>query len=239
MTFTSAQRIGEIVAAFPGASNLFKTHGIDFCCGGGRSLADALRQKGIAEADFLAQLQDAYEQEERRLEKPGTDWRTVPYSALVDRIVMVHHGYLKRELPILSQFVEKIDRVHGERHPELSALNQQFQALKAELESHLADEENRLFPLVIAFEQSGSRTDLERALSTLEELESEHQAAGDLLAAMRQTTVDYALPADACRTYTLSFYKLEELESDMFQHIHLENNILFERLRAAAATATR
>lgn len=233
-TFTTEQRVGEIVAAFPGASNLFKRHGIDFCCGGGRPLADALREKGLAADSVLAELQQAYEQEQTRLGERGADWRTVPFSALIDQIVSVHHGYLKSELPVLSQFVDKIDRVHGERHPELSTLNRLFHELKAELESHLGDEENRLFPLVTAYAQSGDRADLERALETLEELEAEHQAAGDLLATIRKLTGEYQLPHDACRTYTLAFHKLEELEADMFQHIHLENNILFERLRSAA-----
>lgn len=235
MIFTATQRIGEIVAAFPGASNLFKVHGIDFCCGGGRPLADALRQKGLPEAAFMAQLQEVFEEERHRVAEPGTDWRAAPYSALIERIVTIHHAYLKRELPVLSQFVDKIDRVHGGRHPELSTLNQLFHKFKEELESHASDEEARAFPLVASYERTGAPEDLARALEILDELESEHQAAGDLLVAMRDVTSGYQLPHDACRTYTLAFYKLEELESDMFQHIHLENNILFERLRRAAA----
>ncbi|MFZ5827849.1 MAG: iron-sulfur cluster repair di-iron protein [Bacillota bacterium] len=235
MTIFSAElRVGEIVAAFPGASNLFKRYNIDFCCGGGRSLADALKQKGLATEPVLAELHEAYEQEQRRLDKGSIDWRTAPLTALIDQIVTVHHCYLRQELPLLSQFVAKINRVHGDRHPELVTLNQLFHRLKPELESHMEDEENRLFPLATAYERSGDPADLERALQCLEELESEHQAAGDLLAAMRDLTGGFQLPPDACRTYTLTFYKLEELESDMFQHIHLENNILHERLRAAA-----
>ncbi|MFZ5622739.1 MAG: iron-sulfur cluster repair di-iron protein [Pseudomonadota bacterium] len=234
MTFSATQRVGEIVAAFPGASNLFKAYGIDFCCGGGRSLEVALQEKGVAPGTFLSQLQAAYETYQRRMEGRQTDWRTVPLEALIEQIITAHHQYLRQELPVLSAFTVKIAHVHGERHPELITLQEQFHTLKAELESHMADEEERLFPLVRAYEESGSREDLTRALATLEELEAEHQAAGSLLAAMRATTADYLLPPDACRTYTLAFHKLEELESDMFQHIHLENNILFERLRAAA-----
>lgn len=232
MNFTADQKVGEIVAAFPGASNLFKRHGIDFCCGGGRPLADALQQKRIAADGFLAQLEQAFEEEQRRRESPAIDWRTAPLSTLIERIVTIHHGYLKNEMPILSQFTQKIARVHAERHPELLELSRLFHDLMSELESHMLDEEQRLFPLIAEYESTGSRVVLTKALETLDELESEHLAAGNLLVAMREITGDYRLPPDACRSYTLTFFKLDELESDMHQHIHLENNILFERLRA-------
>lgn len=232
--FHSTQRVGEIVAAFPGASNLFKAHGIDFCCGGGKSLADALRERQIPPQSFLAQLHLAYEETQARQAAVGTDWRAASLRTLIERIVKTHHAYLKQELPLLSAFVNKIHHVHAERHPELAVLDQLFHDLKAELDPHMVSEETELFPLVQTYELSGDQADLARALAVLEELESEHQAAGQLLAAMRQVTDGYRLPEDACRTYTLSFQKLADLESDMFEHIHLENNILFPRLREGA-----
>lgn len=237
--FTSSQPVGAIVAAFPGASNLFKASGIDFCCGGGRPLGDALRQRGIPEQPFLAALHQAYAEAQHRREAAQTDWRQAPLSTLIDQIVNVHHAYLKQELPLLEAFVNKIHLVHGERHPELQRLNEQYGALKSELESHLSSEETDLFPKIRAYEQTGAGSDLARALDTLEELEAEHLAAGNLLAAMRTETSDYTLPADACRTYTLAFQKLADLESDLFNHIHLENNILFQRLRQARDAAVQ
>ncbi len=231
MIFTANQRVGEIVAAFPDAANLFKAHGVDFCCGGGRPLADALAQKAIQPEPFVAQLNQAYATALQRAEAGQIDWRHVAYSALIGQIVGMHHDYLRQELPVLSSFVTKIAKVHGDRHPELVTLHDQFHTLKAELESHLQDEEERLFPLVRAYERSRSPEDLAKALATLDELESEHEAAGDLLKAMRQVTGEYTVPADGCRTYEIAYRKLEALESDMFTHVHLENNILFERLR--------
>lgn len=81
------------------------------------------------------------------------------------------------------------------------------------------------------YEETGSRDVLDQAVQVIDRLEAEHDQTGELLKEMRRVSKDYALPEDACRTYTLSFSKLEELEADMFQHIHLENNVLFERLR--------
>ncbi len=237
LAFNSTQPVGEIVAAFPGASNLFKAHNVDFCCGGARPLGEVLREHGIPEHAFLAELQQAFTEARRRQEAAETDWRVAPLSELVDRIVTVHHRYLKQELPVLSEFVSKIFFVHGSRHPELQTLGRQFHQLKAELEPHLFAEETELFPLIQAYENSGAQSDAEQAVKVLDQLETQHQTAGQLLHDMRETTKGYLLPEDACRTYTLTFQKLADLESDTFEHIHLENNVLFPRLRQAAGGA--
>lgn len=234
VTFHGTQRVGQIVAAFPGASNLMKAHGIDFCCGGGHKLSDALREQGIEESWFLAQLHHAFAEAQRPQGSPETDWRAAPLGALVQRIAAVHHAYLKQELPLLSGFVDKIRRVHEVRHPELATLNRLFQEFRAELETHMVSEEEEQFPLVQAYERTGDREDLLRALQAVDRLETEHQQAGQLLADIRAVTGSFQLPPDACRTYTLTYQKLADLESDMFMHVHLENNILFSRLRQAA-----
>lgn len=184
--------------------------------------------------NFQSTQQSAYEATEARA-SAETDWRAAPLGALLSRIVDMHHAYLRQELPLLSGFTNKIHRVHGDRHPELGALDQLFHALKAELDAHLDEEEQELFPLVAAYARLGAQEDLTHAIQALDGLESQHEAAGKLLAAMREVTGGYTLPPGACRTYTLTFQKLRELESDLFMHIHLENNILFPRLREAAA----
>ncbi len=230
--FTGNDTVGEVVAAFPGASNLFKQHTIDFCCGGNRTLSTVLRQLKLEEAEFLAALNEAYEQANRMV--VGTDWREAPYQELIEHIVNKHHGYLVQELPLLSEFVTKILRVHGQGHPELSRLHQLFHQFKLELDRHMIDEEQSVFPKIKEYAETGSREALEQAVAAIDRLEAEHSGAGDLLRHMREATSDYSLPPEACRTYTLTFQKLEELEADMFQHVHLENNILFTRLAKEA-----
>ena len=233
MKFQSSQPVGQIVAAYPGAAMLFKRYNIDFCCGGGKPLAEALADRGISEQGFVGELHEAYQAYLNRgaLE---LDWREEPLGALADHIVTAHHQYLRQALPALSGFVAKVDRVHGDRHPELRLVNESFHRLKQELEEHMAAEEALLFPVIRTYEETGARADLDRALQTLAELEAEHAEAGGILASIRQATGDYRLPPDACRTYMVTYHELAELESDMFMHIHLENNILFARLRQAA-----
>jgi regulator of cell morphogenesis and NO signaling len=231
--FTGSETVGEIVAAFPGASNLMKTYKIDFCCGGGRPLSEALRQKGIDEKNFLEELNRLHQQTLEK-QQQNVDWRNAPLCDLIDHIVQNHHAYLLKELPLLSEFVTKIFRVHGGAHPELAQLHRLFHQMKTDLEQHLVEEEGTVFPLIKEAERAGTREAFQKANETIAKMEDDHSAVGELLKEMRNITDDYRLPEGACRTYTLTFQKLEELESDMFQHIHLENNVLFPRVSEQA-----
>ncbi|MFS8513495.1 MAG: iron-sulfur cluster repair di-iron protein [Planifilum fulgidum] len=231
--FTGSETVGEVVAAFPGASNLMKKYKIDFCCGGSRPLSEALRQKGIDEKKFLEELNRLHQQALEK-QQQNVDWRNAPLCDLIDHIVQKHHAYLLEELPLLSQFVTKIFRVHGAAHPELAQLHRLFHQMKTDLEQHLVEEEEKVFPLIKEAERAGTREAFQKASETLAKLEDDHSAAGELLREMREITDDYRLPEGACRTYTLTFRKLEELEADMFQHIHLENNVLFPRVSRQA-----
>ncbi len=229
--FTGQEKIGEIVTEFPHTSNVFKAYNIDFCCGGNRSLSLAIRQQNLNEAEVLEQLNKVV-QETLELKDSQTDWREAPFGTLINHIVSTHHAYLQKELPLLSDFTTKIFRVHGPIHPELGTLHKLFHSLKMELDQHLIKEEEIVFPLIKAYEEHPTPENLEKALAALNELEKEHEEAGNLLKEMRHVTGHYTLPEGACRTYTLTFQKLEELESDLFQHIHLENNILFPRVES-------
>ncbi|PZD95586.1 iron-sulfur cluster repair di-iron protein [Paenibacillus sambharensis] len=233
VVFTGDESIGAIVGEFHGASNLLKEHRIDFCCGGDRTLNTVLKQKGIETDSFVKKLNAMAA---LAVEAPaGTDWRTAPLTELVGHIIRKHHDYLRAELPVLGEFVAKVARVHGANHPELIRLHHYYQELRTDLEEHLAAEERETFPLIAEYESVQTREALAQALATINRLEDEHSRAGELLGDMRLVTHDYMLPPDACRTYTLAFRKLEDLEADMFEHIHLENNILFTRLAAMAA----
>lgn len=233
-TFALQDKIGDIVTAFPGASNVFKAYGIDFCCGGQRPLRHAVETQGLDGTELLSSLDEAYVFYQQRTQASVTDWTTAPYGQLIDHIIAKHHDYLRNEMPALSQFVTKVLNVHGYHHPEvLPPLHRMFHQLKLELEQHLASEEQVVFPLIRAYEATGDQAKLREAIAEIDRLEDEHTGAGDLLKEMREVTSNYTLPEDACRTFTLTYEKLDELEEDMFQHIHLENNILFVRLAKA------
>lgn len=231
ITFDSSQPVGEIVAAFPGASNLFKANRIEFCCAGGKSLSAALAERGIPEEPFMAALVQAYEEIQYRQDSAATDWREAPVDQLIDHIAGVHHHYLRQEVPLLAGFTAKIARVHGERHPELVTLNQLFIELATLMEPQLRAEESELFPMLRASEDLGG------ALERMTAVTNGHQAAMALVEGMRKATDGYRLPPDACRTYTVAFQKLSDLDADLTTHMHLENNVLFARMRKQAELA--
>lgn len=223
--FSSEQKIGDIVAREPRAAEVFKRNKVDFCCGGNRPLAEAIREQGLNEAEILRQL-EAVHREIPSQAKPQ-NFATMQPVELIDHIVETHHQYMWKALPELGELTLKILKVHGKNHEVLFKLHSLFGQLRMELEEHLIKEEEILFPMVKAYHHQPS-AELGREIEDyIRDTEAEHEGAGDLLKAMRKLTDDYQVPPDACATFRLTYQKLEELESDLFQHIHLENNILF------------
>ena len=225
--FTEHTNTGDIVVKFPMATQVFKRYKIDFCCGGDRPIGEVIEEKQLKEENILKKMHDLYASTNS---SQDTDWMVADYQELIDYVLTKHHAYLNQVLPEISGFVTKVNRVHGKNHPELTEVFSIFHELKAELEHHLIQEEENIFPQIKAYEREHSNTILSEVVETINILESEHESSGNLLKQLRKITDDYTLPKDACKTYQLTFLKLEELESDIFNHIHLENNILFPRL---------
>ncbi|HYE82777.1 MAG TPA: iron-sulfur cluster repair di-iron protein [Clostridia bacterium] len=230
--FSSTQSIGAIVSALPKAGDVFKEYRIDFCCGGNRPLKEAIREQGLDEAEVLEKLDKAYE-EVYKTGNEHVDFKMMRPGKLIDHIVNTHHSYLRTELPIISDYVNTILKVHGKNHGDvLFKVHKLFHSLKAELEQHLVKEEQILFPMIKEYDNNPSSDMVGKIAAVINELEDEHEGAGGILKELREVTDNYTPPEDGCRTYCLTFQKLEELESDLFQHIHLENNILFRAFGA-------
>lgn len=155
---------------------------------------------------------------------------------LVNHIVTVHDGYLKMALPRLRSLVPKVLTAHGAQHGEmLRQVHDLFAALDTELSSHLMKEEQVLFPYITAIEAPTQKkaprppAPFGSARNPIRQMEHEHENAGETLARLREVTDGYALPSDACPTFSAMYEELQRLESDLHEHIHLENNILFPR----------
>lgn len=228
--FNKSSKIGEIVALFPKAADLFMEYKIDFCCGGNRPLSEAVEDSRVDVDKVVEELNKLYEDFKNESSK-DRDWNKAPLDELVEHIINTHHGYLWDELPRLSQLSTTILKVHGEHHPELFKVHRLFSSLKAELEEHLTKEEALQYPAIREYVKTKSQEDLKKAIDIIDELEEEHSNAGDILKELRIVTKDYEIPDDVCPTFELVYQKLQEVEKDLFQHIHLENNILFPRLR--------
>ncbi len=211
--------VGEVVADDYRRGAVFKQFGIDFCCGGGRTVEEACARKGV---DIEA-LERALESSDLpRGEDRMPDPRTWDPGFLADYIVQVHHSYCREALPVLRAFSRKVAQVHGAHTPELISVDEAVQALSEEMTAHMASEENEVFPAI----KSG-----EGASAALEQMEAEHEAAGELMAEIRRDTADFTPPPEACATWRAMYAKLEEFEGDLHRHVHLENNVLFPAVR--------
>lgn len=219
MDITIETSVGQIAADRPLATRVFARHGLDYCCGGGKSLGEACADKGLDSERLL---------EEIRAEVMGRasesrPWDDVSSEELIDHIVAVYHEPLRDELPRLASMADKVARVHGHRHPvTLPALATAVTALRSELEPHMDEEEQVVFPRILNGEIDTA--------AELAELENDHRAAGAALEQIRGLTLDYVLPADACGTWRALWHGLEDLEKAMHEHVHLENNVLFPRV---------
>lgn len=236
MEFPTDARLGDIMVRFPGAGEIFKRRRIDYCCGGERTIAVAASEQGSDAEELAAELNSAYADARHLAEEP-IRWAQETSERLIGHIVNAHHAYLQQTLPELSQLTTKILRVHGAHHGDmLRKVHRYLHVLKMDMEQHMIKEEEVIFPLIVRYEQEPTETLRADASQAIEELEREHAEAGDLLRQIREATLDFQLPVDACATFARTYEKLEELEADMFQHVHLENNILFERLNASTLT---
>ncbi|WP_214482560.1 iron-sulfur cluster repair di-iron protein [Bacillus sp. SM2101] len=221
--------VGEVVAEFPKASDIFKSYRIDFCCNGNRPIKESALERNVSTEKIIAELNNLYEEKENDSSSQH-NWNSASITELINRIIDKHHRYLEEELPQLSPYVTKVMRVHGQAHPELIQVHKLFNTLKADLEEHLMGEETELFPSFLAFEHDPSNSNRDKIVNILEATKNEHETAGDILKELRTVTNNFTPPLGACRTYQLVFNRLEELESDLFEHIHLENNILFNKI---------
>ncbi|SDQ65238.1 iron-sulfur cluster repair di-iron protein [Virgibacillus salinus] len=227
--FTTEHTPAEIVKVFPKASDLFKERRIDFCCGGDRPLGDVFKEGKIDETVVLGELNsafDSWKQEDHEI----VDWDAIPPTELIDHVVHTHHAYLNEELPALGQFVTKIFRVHGANHPHLKELHRLYNDFKVDMEEHMIKEEGEVFPLIKEYEKNPSEKLLDHIHEANGGLEDEHEASGNILKRMREITKGFEPPADACSSYRITYARLAEMEADTFQHVHLENNILFKKL---------
>lgn len=216
---TPDSRVGEIAARHPLATRVFARHGIDFCCGGGVPLADACARRGLDTTAVLGEI-------ERTIAAPDADalprWDEAPIDELVRFILERYHAPLREELPRLEAMARKVHRVHGDKDPErLGALLETYLHLKAEVDEHLREEEEVLFPAILA--------NAERPETPIGAFVDDHTRVGRELARIRELTDGFRVPDGACNTWNALWHGLAALETDLHEHIHLENNVLFPR----------
>ena len=225
------ETLGQIAAKDLRKAQVFKKYGLDFCCGGKKTVKEACAEKGLDVTKIEQELQQADKMPASR-PVPYGDWGL---DFLSDYIVNTHHSYVRKTLPDICTYANKVMQVHGKQHPELLRINQLVIEINAELMGHMVKEEKVLFPYIKALVAAENNTQPLQAAhfgtvqNPINMMEMEHELVGKNLEEIRELSKNYLLPEDACASYSLLYRMLDEFEEDLHLHIHLENNILFPK----------
>ena len=224
------ETLGEIVSKDLRKAEVFKKLGLDFCCGGKKTLKDACRDSGL---DLLQVKEELNKADKAGTGIPQHDFNLWSLSFLVDYIINVHHAYVRQNLPVLKDLSEKVANHHGQTHSELKRIKELIDEMGNELTVHLKKEEVVLFPYIKELETSAFGKVGQGSFHSLDEpiasMVNDHDIVGDLAGQIRMLSRNYALPENACNSYALLYKMLEDFENDLHLHIHLENNILFPK----------
>lgn len=234
MNLDATRTVRELATEIPNATRIFEKLGIDYCCGGRKSLRDACVQADVSLDDALRALEQGSSSRQES-QSPAPDFSGGSLADLIEHIVAKHHAFVKQELPRIQQLLKKVTAVHGSNHAELGEIHGIFQEVSAELDSHMMKEEQVLFPHIVTLENTvvagrpAPRPPFGSVSNPVHMMELEHDSAGAALKQISTLSGNYTAPNDACFSYKTVYSALKEFEADLHQHIHLENNILFPR----------
>ncbi|HUP47105.1 MAG TPA: iron-sulfur cluster repair di-iron protein [Thermoanaerobaculia bacterium] len=222
--------VGELAVEMPESIRVFEAWKIDYCCGGGTSLAKAVEAAGKSVDQFVAELESL-----SSLPGASVDWPSLGLSAMATQIVAGFHGSTREELQTVEPLAVKVLSVHGERRPELAVVVSLIRELRDDMLPHMLKEEQILFPYVEQMEQAehGHRAAPTPFFGTVKNpirmMMLEHDRVGELLSKLREVSQDYTPPESACFSYRELYRRLEEFETMTHEHIHIENNLFFPR----------
>ena len=213
--------LADLAVAYPAASRVFRRHGLDYCCHGRRPVAEACAEKGLDASALLSEVAS-----ETRTAGDAVTFADRPIPAIVERIIGWYHARLRVELPLLVQMARKVEAVHAEKESVPRGLAEHVEGLSRELLDHLEKEEQGLFPMLLSGRGG-------QAAAQVQSLEREHEDVALALQKTRALTSDLVPPAEACTTWRALYLRLDELEAELMEHVHLENNVLFRRALCA------
>jgi regulator of cell morphogenesis and NO signaling len=239
MNFGNETKVKDIALANPEARKVLEDAGVDYCCGGERSLHEACLHTDVPAEEILNRLRE----NSGNVTPDEENWTSAMLSDLTRHIREKHHRYVREAIPRIQILLEKVVAKHGENHLEIAEIQKLFAEVGREMTMHMQKEEQILFPYIDAMEHSvNTHGPLEppffqTVMNPIQAMMKDHDSAGDLLRQIRNASCEYAAPPDACLTYKALYDELREFEADLHQHVHLENNILFPRAAEMEAAA--
>ena len=226
----SEMTVRDVALQVPQSTRLFESLKIDYCCGGNQPLGQACASAGVDVDDVMEMLAGVESNE-----AGGLDFQNASLPELITHILDTHHVFTKSEMERLQSLTDKVIGAHGANHPELLHVRELWQRLCADLKPHMFKEEQILFPYMIALAQAADHkwaapfAPFGTVNNPIRMMMREHDTAGQILRELRAVTSDYKIPDGVCLSYQTLYQALENFEKDLHQHIHLENNILFQK----------
>lgn len=227
----TAATLGGIVAERPGAAAVLEGLGLDYCCGGGKTLIEACRERDL-DPDTVAAVLDSIGTDGGG--RAAHDVSRASIGELCEHIVEEHHRPLPARLERISELLDKVVRAHGADDPTVAPLQRRYEDARSELLDHMRVEEQELFPACRELDRGNGAPELDRYL--LPHLEDDHGATGAALAEIRELAGDYRPERAHCNTHRVLLHELAELELELHRHIHEENNVLFPKVRERLAS---
>ncbi|MBN8570738.1 MAG: iron-sulfur cluster repair di-iron protein [Ignavibacteria bacterium] len=230
MQIQKENKIGQVVSDNFRTAEVFETLGLDFCCGGKKTINDACLEKGLDPEGVISQLSAV--EKNAAISQHFNNWEV---SFLIDYIINNHHNYVTRSVSTIEHHLEKVITAHGVKHPQLIKIKTSFDAVKEELIAHMQKEEKMLFPYIINMKTAIQHSMKMNCASfgsvnnPIKVMENEHEEAGKRMAEISLLSNRYTPPENACNTFKVLYSELKEFEQDLHQHVHLENNILFPK----------
>ena len=230
MTTLQDKTVADVVTENIKAAHVFKKYGIDFCCGGGVSIKKACEKAEIDPVLVETEILNLENIKDRAL-----DFNSWKLDFLTDHIINVLHGYVEESSPLLLQYSQRVNHVHGHHYTELAEIESLVKQVVQELAAHMKKEELILFPFIkklVKAEREGTEVPpihFGTVENPIKMMEAEHEEAGEILRKIAKLSNNFTPPQGACNTYKAFYSKLEEFEQDLHQHVHLENNILFPK----------
>lgn len=231
MNFNNETKVKEIALSNPAARQILEDAGLDYCCGGGKSLHEACLQADVPAEEILARLRE----NSKHVSPNEANWTSARLGDLTRHIRERHHRYVREAIVRIQPLLAKVKAKHGKNHSELTDIQRLFAEVAREMVPHMQKEEQILFPYIDALEKANSAHGsveppfFQTVRNPIHAMMKDHDAAGELVKQIRKASLEYATPADACTSYKALYQDLREFEADLHQHVHLENNILFPR----------
>jgi regulator of cell morphogenesis and NO signaling len=231
MNFNDETKVKDIALSNPAARQILEDAGLDYCCGGGKSLHEACLHADVPAEEILTRLRE----NSKHVDPDEASWTSAPLGDLTRHIRDRHHRYVRESIARVQPLLEKVETKHGKSHSEIANIRRLFAEVAREMIMHMQKEEQILFPYIDALEKATNAHGsveppfFQTVRNPIHAMMKEHDAAGELVKQIRKASLEYTTPADACTSYKALYQDLREFEADLHQHVHLENNVLFPR----------